>query len=459
MDKDTYWFHRVEKNDQSAPQVPYDEDEQRIIENVKEALSRSPARDKKGVLQIQSGEWLPLRIAVKQSPQEPGIYALGLSQGIRYDNAASRIVYLGSASDLRKRFAQHAEKPHNQIIELLFKNFPDDIRGAWWAIPGFDRDFLYGIEGEAIQTFERRFGVLPIGNLSIPEFFEGQEYCSGLVDIVACDVACPMTLEELARHLDRVLFRTEVAPAGSFVFSISLTNGFPTVPNEKFKRVALLTREEAEQESQSKKKLEEDRRYETGDDDEEYDYSLSFVQDVNLAAWSPEKMQEVINLCNQLKPKRTKAKTVKPFEAPFREVPVPHTWGEIALIQARIVGGSWQPDNQIWVKVHYGKEVLGEGKLNKGWYFGEDKSDLPQRRSPRPRSCDFELEDEPIREMDEIEEVREVYGLEVSTFKRSENANFRQSTDEWERAREEAKQLRWQDVENLFQQALKEINS
>ena len=69
---------------------------------------------------------------------------------------------------------------------------------------------------------------------------------------------------------------------------------------------------------------------------------------------------------------------MKPFEAFARDVPKPHTWGEVALVQARLLSDSWQPDKLVWVKIMSDKELLGEGKLCQGWIVGEDKSDVPQ---------------------------------------------------------------------------------
>ena len=436
--------------------MDFDEEDLRISEIVKEALSRSPAWDKEGFLRLNSDNWLPLDIAAKKSPEESGLYALGLSDGLHYDQAVSRIIYLGSAKNLEKRIRTHKNKPHNYVVELFYQNFPDGIRVAWWATPGFNRKFLYGIEGEALLVFEKVFGALPICNLDVPEFFEGQEYCTGLVQIFPCETKCALETEELAHKLDRVLVRKELEPTGGGVtFEISIgallntsVKGAETL-KPKRRVVELLAREQAELKNQSE-------GIDTEEDNEECEeemrlHDLSLIHDEHVAAWSIDKMRDVIRLCNQLKPKKTKAKTMMPFEVSDRSTPVPHTWGEIALIQARIVGGSWQPGKQVWVKISHGNKLLGEARLNKGWYRGEDKSDLPQRKTIRPRCQDFELKNEQIEYGDNVENI---YGLEISTSRHAENISHKQIEDEIR----EAKEALWQAVEDLFQRAMRKID-
>ena len=96
-----------------------DEDDLRIRAKVKDALSASPTWNKKGFLQIRVDECVALDDAAKQSPEESGLYALCLVEGLRYDTADSRIVYLGSAKNLRNRLVQHNRKPHNDLLDLL----------------------------------------------------------------------------------------------------------------------------------------------------------------------------------------------------------------------------------------------------------------------------------------------------------------------------------------------------
>jgi len=192
-----------------------------------------------------------------------------------------------------------------------------------------------------------------------------------------------------------------------------------------------------EKESQQTQAL----RLDEDDEEQQRLLGLALIHDVNLAAWSADKMTAVVELCNALTPKRTRAKTVRPYEAPFREVPKPHTWGEVALIQARAISGTWHPEKQVWVKVMYGSELLGEGKLLTDHYRGEDKLDLPQRQTERPVCRDYEPSDEAISLTEEREEI---YGVETTVVKTTSDIDpvqeLRQSREAMHKA-----------IEDLFQ--------
>lgn len=60
------------------------------------------------------------------------------------------------------------------------------------------------------------------------------------------------------------------------------------------------------------------------------------------------------------------------------DVPRPHTWGEVAIIQARILAGSWTPSRGIDVCIVHGRHLLGEASLIRGLGSGHDVYDVPQ---------------------------------------------------------------------------------
>ncbi len=420
-----------------------DEEDTKILAQVKEALSKSPAWDESGFLRLSVYNWVPLSTASKAASTDCGLYTLGLPVGLSYDQGNSRIVYLGSAKNIKKRLARHKSKPQNDMVALLQEKFSEGLSATWWPIPGFNRKFLYGIEGEALWTFEETFGTLPICNTEIPEFFEGEEYCKGLVRILPCQIDHLITLNVLADRIGRVLVREELGGT-TLVFG-----GIPDgTVRTKFKTATFLRQKQIDRET---KRQEEQERLRVSDEEFEkhmQPYEFALIHDVNLAAWSVDKMREVIRLCNQLKPKKTRAKVIKPFEAPFRKVPEPHTWGEVALIKARMVAGSWQPGKQVRVKVMHGKEMLGEGKLNKGWCVGEDRSDMPQRKTERPECKDYESKIEPVECLHEEEEI---YGLKISNLKLGEVMRVEQQIRE---ELQQTKKRLWTAVEDLFREAM-----
>jgi hypothetical protein len=158
-------------------------------------------------------------------------------------------------------------------------------------------------------------------------------------------------------------------------------------------------------------------------------------------------MREVVALCRQLDSRLTKAKRMKVFEAPFGTTPTPHTWGEVALVQARLLSGSWQPGEHVWIRVVHEKKILGDGRLNKGWFIGEDKSDLPQRKAKRPMCLDYEYEYTP----DEYVEVKEVvYGLEISKLHPLNPKTEEQISLERQKAKEDL----WKAIDLILEKAL-----
>ena len=426
----------------------FDEEDDRILHNLKEALSVSPAWDERGFLRLASEGWVALSEVGDEAPSASGLYALGLSVGLRYDLDSSRIAYLGSTKDIKKRLLQHKNGSHNRMIGLLQEEFPDGLSATWWPIPDINRKFLFAIEGEAVEVFERTFGSIPICNSEIPEFFEGQEYCKGMVQFARDPTESLITLEGLANRLGRVLVRAEISPPGG---GAVLT--FGAVPagfvRSAFRSVCFLTEDELRRQEQHQAETNSGREQAAEFEAEMRRYELALVHDKNVATWSVEKMRDIISICGQLRAKGTRSKLVRPFEAPFRKVPEPHTWGEVALIKARMMAGSWEPERRVWVKIVHGKDLLGEGRFNKGWFIGEDKSDLPQRQTKRPVSREYEYEPgyEPP---EEIEEKEVIYGLEVTTWKAVQD-DFE---DRFEEEMEQARQELLFALEGLFQKAV-----
>jgi hypothetical protein len=106
---------------------------------------------------------------------------------------------------------------------------------------------------------------------------------------------------------------------------------------------------------------------------------LSWITDDHIAVWDVGKMSQVIAICRSLTTSHKRGSTaVRTFEAPTRRTPRPHTWGEVAFVQGRIIAGTWLPANRLWIKIIHEKELLGQAIFDKGLLNGADKCDLPQ---------------------------------------------------------------------------------
>ena len=339
---------------------------------------------------------------------------------------------------------------------MLLGNFVDGLFASSWPIPNLSRRWLRGLEGEALWDFGRSFGTVPICNLDIP-VSAVSDFCEGRARVLSCPgLEHPLTLEQLAKRLNRVLAISESSPIGnpsevviSFGFVRDKSGNLTFGQTDRYKSARLLTSEEAEHSRKAEESWSEDNL-------DEAEETRAFVGQQNLAAWSIEKMKAVIELCEPLSARKTKAKTVRPFNAPCREAPVPHTWGEVALIQARIVSDSWQPNRNVWVKVMFGKELLGQGKLQNGWYYGEDISSLPQTMQKRPICTAFDGDDRSIinGDADIITEYEE--GLEVT---RTNPKKLEQLVAELEQEQQERYLKLQAKVDSIFAEAMNQVES
>jgi hypothetical protein len=350
-------------------------------------LERAAAWKSPGRLTL-APNWVPLHTASKAAPALAGLYALGLPRGLRYDKGQTRIVYIGSAKDLRKRLGTHSRTPQNDVIRQLQDTFRDRLLATWWAIPGLSRRWLLGFEGQSLWAFERAFGTVPIGNLDIPES-SVSEQCEGLVVLTPCtDLDDAPALEEYAKLIGCTLILEKKTPIGdpsqvSIVFRFSDTGEF-TCGAQEYTAARFYSPEELKRQREEARNL-------PAENDEPTEDIDCVLHETNVAVWPVTKMKQLIGICGRLAPERKhKQSSVKRFQSATREVPTPHTWGEVAIVQGRLVAGTWFPSSRTWVKILCGKKLLGQAFLTaksehgESRFRGEDISDLPQRTGWRP---------------------------------------------------------------------------
>jgi hypothetical protein len=294
--------------------------------------------------------WHPHEQALTSAPREPGIYALGLPTGIRYDGGVSCIAYIGSAANLWQRLSQHWHRPHNWNVSKLREVY-GPLSVAWWQLPHFDKNWRMTVEGEAICRFERQFGSIPICNLAV-QHTPHAKLLRDLIGIAECVVAQPISLDDFASLNFRL--RPKFRPASS-KSSITANQWFyEGVEWPSDAQLAELART---------REIED----------------LSWMNEEAVTAWPIAKMRALLKTVASLKPDNRGSSVIR-FQAHRRTIPRPHTWGEVALVQGRISLGTWYPLQRSWVKVLFGHEILGQAILGPKFFRGEDKSDLPQRR-------------------------------------------------------------------------------
>ncbi len=303
-------------------------------------------------------EWLPFVDGVDRAPAAPGIYALGLPQGIRYDRGVSCVVYFGAAANLKQRLSYHMRQDHNYHICQLRDAF-GQFSVAWWPLPGFDKTWRFTIEGEAMCRFERQFGSIPVCNLAV-DYTPHATLVRDFVNIAECSVANPIPLDDLK-------------PLGIRVRWPALIKQTFTA-NDCFYVDRRPSDEELAAYAEHTAAVDERNRLD----------NLSTVCDEAVTTWPVAKFAALLRIAQTLNRDTLPSKVIR-FQASSRKVPRPHTWGEVAVVQARMTVGAWYPPARVWLKIVYGQELLGQAIMESYFFRGEDKSDLPQRDKPRKR--------------------------------------------------------------------------
>jgi len=296
----------------------------------------------------------------EDTPCQAGLYMLGLKLGIRYERDVSRIAYIGSTRNLRTRTQSHNANSHNYRIEQLKSRYPGALLVTSTALPGLSLDWLRALEDAAVQEAERQFGLYPIcnqGRIDSPK----AKCCSGLVRVFPCDgLPFPITVKTLCRQLGSNALGRLPDPVPSEYWAAKPRTS-TTV------EICFAASTEPIDDVPDEKAPVENRDPPTS------------ITDENVATWTVLKMRRLIQICATLTPVPRTSK-VRTFATPSCRVPRPHTWGEVALVQARIVAGVWFPKERLWIKIVCEKELLGQAILEPDYYRGEDKSDVPQIR-------------------------------------------------------------------------------
>src|SRR5262249_50384129 len=106
--------------------------------------------------------------------------------GVRYDKATSRIIYIGSGVNLRKRVMQQRVSRHNAHLRMLRARYPEGMLATWFAIPGVPEEWLRAIEEESLLAAQRLFGCGPVCNMQAIESPLTPQ-CNGLVLVHTCE--------------------------------------------------------------------------------------------------------------------------------------------------------------------------------------------------------------------------------------------------------------------------------
>lgn len=93
-------------------------------------------------------DWKVLPIVASDAPASPGIYFLGAPFSIRYPGGVSRVFYLGSSVNLRKRLGVHAGngKRQNFLLSVFSEGDKNRIACSYFSFPNVEPDEIRAIE-------------------------------------------------------------------------------------------------------------------------------------------------------------------------------------------------------------------------------------------------------------------------------------------------------------------------
>lgn len=368
--------------------LPDTDDDDLLAAHIQTMLAASTAWNASSASLAFSCSWMPFDVAAKTGPSELGIYAFGLASSINYGQKSSKIIYIGSARSLAKRLKTHRRSPQNKQLALFQEHYRDQLLATYWTFPNSDLRVVRSIEGLLLREFEAEHGFVPLCNMDI-SVGEFEVYCDKYVSI-SCQPTkeSGLTFEDLGNVFGLNSYRTTKEPGGAnlvFTTTPEYYSSFRMVrflDDEGLRVEKAIVAEKKRRSLMTEVELEEEWRWH---EEENRKNQLPYVGAHHLAEWDAQTMAKALAICGTLVREPTrKTKAGARFQAIDRAVPLPITWGEIALLKARLEAGTWQTKSRFWVKVLNGKEVLGQAALNPTFCYGEDVSDLPQRATLRP---------------------------------------------------------------------------
>jgi hypothetical protein len=115
-------------------------------------------------------DWRPLAACVPEAPNSCGIYLLGAPRRIQYPRLVSRVFYVGSSTNLRRRFrAQSRDLAGANTLLAAFLARREQVLAYYRPLPGYSSEQIRGIEFAAMCAFGTSSGMIPHGNRIPPE--------------------------------------------------------------------------------------------------------------------------------------------------------------------------------------------------------------------------------------------------------------------------------------------------
>ena len=318
---------------------------------------------------VLNPKWEPLGKVRDLARNVPGLYMMAFDKPVKYDKGISRVIYIGSSIRIRERLRRHYNNMKAAFIDnnrygfigYVTKGDMGKIFSCFFEVDVESQDEILTVEQMAFDEFTIKFGVQPLDNSNpkttdlVGEILLGEqtEEIKSYVEHVEDDSGeYALTFDEIAEKYDLEYQRDEWSPRILF---------YPKGTFAYWEK--------------RKKEREKEQEVET----------LSKIRMHNIICWDKDKVLSILKVAMSLKEDKTKKlKATRRFLSDTSEVPKPHTWGEVAIVLARYLTGTWSPKNRTFVEIKHKGELLGKAIFKKSGSYGSDIANFPQRNSPRP---------------------------------------------------------------------------
>jgi len=299
-------------------------------------------------------KWIPLKKARDISLNKPGIYMFAFDKPVKYDNEASRIVYIGSGIKLKNRLRQHYSNLKPYFLKVVTKGEKEKVFCCFQYFEVESQNELLEIEQSAFDSFVIKCGSIPLGNtmdktsglmveISVEAFLEKNRPKLLFKFKENLSEQHPLTFDEISEIYDLEYERDEWSPRIMF---------HPKGTLEKWEK--------------RKKEWEEVGKY-------------THIGWNHIICWGKNKFIELLRIAKNLKEDKTKKiKVTRRFQSNTSQTPRPHTWGEVAVALARYLSGTWFYENTLRVEIKHKKELLGRSLIRKSGCNGNDIANIPQ---------------------------------------------------------------------------------
>lgn len=311
---------------------------------------------------VLNPKWEPLAKVKDLAPNVPGFYMMAFDKPVKYDKGITRIIYIGSSIRIRERLRRHYNNMESHFIVYVTKGDMEKVFSCFFEVEVASQEEVLTVEQMVIDEFIKKFGVQPLGNWNpkttdlIGEILLGEqnEEAKSYVEHVEDDSGeHALTFDEIAEKYDLEYERDEWSPRILF---------FPKGTLAKIQK----RKKEGEIEKLTKIRMQ------------------------HIGCWDKDKVLSLLKIAMILKEDKTKKlKATRRFLSDTSEVPKPHTWGEVAIVLARYLTGTWFPENRTFVEIKHKKKLIGKARIRKSGCEGEDIANVPQRNLPRPSWWDW----------------------------------------------------------------------